>query len=132
MSNYGKSKQELMHWAFNHKPVLGKHYYLFYLQQANYPCSAQMFFEALQEYYKPSLMGYNFKRKEADYTKFYQKLCLKLYFDHCVCTESLANYRQYVEYAKEVYEEFKYPVSLISKGNFRNYKSNFNKMMVKE
>ena len=132
MSNYGKSKHALMRWALNHKPILGRHYYLIYLQQAKYPCSAQMFSETLRDYYKPSLMGYSAKLKETDYTKFYQKLCLKLYFDHCTYTESLANYQQYVEYAEEIYEEFNYPISLISKNNFRNRKSDFNKMMLKD
>ena len=98
MTTYGSSTKELLNWAGNTKPVLGKHYYLLYLEKAKHPCSAQMFHEVLKDHYKPSLMAYDFTNRVPDYLKFYQKLSLNLYLDHCANAEQLANYKDYAEY----------------------------------
>lgn len=127
MSDYGKSIKELYVWAEKHVPVLGNHFYLLYLKKAEHPCSYQMFAETLKHTYSPSLMGYDFKQRKPNYDKFYQKLAVKLYFDHCINTLQPMTYETYSKYSTTVSTLFDYPIPLITEGNFRRKRSELNR-----
>ena len=127
MSNYGKSTKELYEWAEKHVPVLGKHFYLFYLKKAEYPCSYQMFRETLRHTYSPSLLGYDFKERKPNYDKFYQKLAVKLYFDSCANNSQPMTYVNYCKYSTTVSTLFDYSIPLITDNNFRCKRSELNK-----